>query len=90
MSPSPLTQGLTLYDVHGCLTQNRGELIIFNQYEDIPLRDVDQFRCVEDKFDGDKFNEMKITIYNKTKNETIQLCPKMKLRGNQNVEIYWL
>ena len=49
--------------------------MIFNQSGDIHLRDVDQFRCVEDKFDGHKFNEIKITLYIKRKYETIQLLP---------------
>ena len=60
---------------HGCFTQGRGKSIIFNQSGDIHLLDVDQFRCVEDKFVGHKFNEIKITLYIKRKYETIQLCP---------------
>ena len=47
--------------------RNQGKSIIFNQCGDIYLRDVDQFRCVEDKFDGHKFNEIKIPLHNKTK-----------------------
>ena len=50
-------------DIHCFFTQNRGKSIISNQSGDVHRRDVDQFLCVEDKFDGHQFNEIKITIY---------------------------
>ena len=50
-------------DIHCFFTQNRGKSIISNQSGDVHIRDVDQFRRMEDKFDGHQFNEIKITIY---------------------------